>query len=183
MSGELKNQHMDISFKPIARQDFTLLQRWLAEPHVREWWHDDLDAKKIEAKYGPRVDGTEPTHVYIILQNMNPIGLIQWYLWSDYPDHAGQLGADRTAAGLDLAIGEKESLGKGIGSSVIREFVRKIIFTESLATTVITDPEEQNLRSLRAFEKAGFLPMRKTQLRDESFKRLVVSLKKASVQT
>ncbi len=95
----------DFSFRPLNRQDFSILQKWLAEPHVREWWHDDLNAEEIEARYGPRVDGTEPTHVYIIIKDTKPIGIIQWYLWSDYPDHAAQLGADGTAAGIDLAIG------------------------------------------------------------------------------
>lgn len=167
---------VSLDFRALTRSDFPLLQKWFAEPHVKEWWHDDFDADEVEAKYGPRVDGTEPTHVYIILQNTKPIGLIQWYLWADYPDHAGQLGAENTAAGMDLAIGEKEHVGKGIGSVVIHEFIRKIIFNDSAATAVITDPEEQNSRSLRAFKKAGFLPLRTIQLRGESLRRLVVCL-------
>lgn len=170
---------LNISFRPLTRLDFPLLQKWLAEPHVKEWWHDDLSFKDIESKYGPRVDGTEPSHVYIILQNSRSIGLIQWYLWSDYPKHAQQLGAKNTTAGMDLAIGEVDCLGKGIGSVVIRDFVRKIIFTVSAATSVLTDPEEQNLRSLRVFEKAGFTQLRTVQLQGEESKRIVVGLEKS----
>lgn len=168
----------DFKFRPITRADFPFIQKWLAEPHVKEWWHDDLDENGIESKYGPRADGTEPTHVYIILENTNPIGLIQWYLWSDYPAHAAQLGADQRAAGMDLAIGEKGSVGRGIGSAVITEFVRQIIFTASSANAVITDPEQQNSRSLRAFEKAGFTTTGTAQLKGEDFKRSIVCLKR-----
>ena len=166
---------LNISFRPITRADFPLIQKWLAAPHVKEWWHDDLDAEGIEAKYGPRVDGVEPTHVYIILLNENPVGLIQWYLWSDYPAHAVQLGAEITAAGVDLAIGDEEVVGKGLGSQVLKDFVEKIIFEESMATSVVTDPEKQNSRSLRAFEKAGFIALRTVQLQGEKFQRVVVS--------
>ncbi len=166
---------LGISFKPITRREFPLLQKWLAASHVKKWWHEDLNAEGIEAKYGPRVDGQEPTHVYVILQNKKPIGLIQWYLWSDYPAHAAQLGAESTAAGMDLAIGEVDSVGKGLGSAVIKEFVDNIIFTESTATAVIADPEEQNTRSYRAFEKAGFVAQKTMQLQGEDFHRIVVS--------
>jgi hypothetical protein len=38
----------------------------------------------VEAKYGQRVDGAEPTHVFAIEQELRPIGWIQWYLWADY---------------------------------------------------------------------------------------------------
>lgn len=176
----LVSPHFNLSFRPITRQDFFLIQKWLSEPHVKKWWHDDLDENGVESKYGPRVDGIEPTHVYVILREMKPIGLIQWYLWSDYPAHATQLGAENTAAGIDLAIGEKEQIGKGVGSAVISEFVKNIVFANPGIKSVVTDPEEENVRSLKAFEKAGFFARKTTQLRGENFKRRIVALYKDS---
>lgn len=167
------------SFRPIVREDLSLIQKWLAEPHVQEWWHESLTLEEVERKYGPRIDGVEKTYVFLIHHDRRPIGLIQWYLWSDYPDHAAQLGASSTAAGVDLAIGEKQSVGKGLGSILIREFVNKVIFEKSTATAVVTDPEEQNLRSRRAFEKAGFTTLRKAQLRGETQQRLVMGIDRA----
>jgi hypothetical protein len=77
-----------ISFRPLERSDFPRLQKWLSAPHVAAWWNDHIDLGTVEAKYGPRVDGTEPTHVFVIEQEGRPIGWTQWYLWSDYPEHA-----------------------------------------------------------------------------------------------
>jgi hypothetical protein len=110
------------------------------------------------------------------------VGWIQWYLWSDYPDHALQLEAEPLSAGIDLAIGEIGMMGLGLGPIAIREFLRQIVFAGAKVHAVITDPAEANLRSLRAFEKAGFTVTKQVQLSGETFKRLVVRANRASLQ-
>ncbi len=165
-----------VSFRALDRSDFPLLQRWLSEPHIDAWWHEPLDLPHLEQKYGPRIDGSEPTHVFIIAHEDRPIGWIQWYRWSDYPEHAAQLEAEPAAAGIDLSIGEVSSIGKGLGSNAIRQFVLDAIAAEPGISAVVTDPEEQNRRSCRAFEKAGFIPMRTVQLRGENVRRRVMHL-------
>lgn len=167
---------MDISFQPIKRSDFPQLENWLAEPHVKLWWHDELDAAAIEKKYGPRVDGTEPCHVFLIQYKRVPIGLIQYYLWSDYPKHATQLSAVENSAGIDLAIGNPQMVGRGLGSKIIREFLDQVVFKNPLVETVITDPEEKNVQSVRAFTKAGFQVVRSVRLANETNPRSVVLL-------
>lgn len=144
------------------------------------WWHERLDLAGVEAKYGPRVDGAEPTHVFVIEQAARPIGWIQWYLWSDYPKHALQLGAEPSSAGIDLAIGEPAMTGLGLGPVVIREFLRRVIFADPGISAVVTDPQEGNLRSLGAFRKAGFTETITVQLAAENFKRRVVRLARPS---
>jgi RimJ/RimL family protein N-acetyltransferase len=169
-----------ISFRPLSRSDFPLLQEWLSAPHVAAWWHELLDLASVNAKYGPRVDGTEPTHVFIIELGGRPVGWIQWYLWSDYPDHAIQLGAELSSAGIDLAIGELAMTGLGLGPVAIREFLRQIVFADPSVSAVVTDPEEGNLGSLRAFQKAGFTVTGTVQLAGEKFNRRVVRLDRQS---
>ena len=44
-----------ISFRPLERCDFPLIQEWLAAPHVAVWWNEQYDLASVEAKYGPRV--------------------------------------------------------------------------------------------------------------------------------
>jgi aminoglycoside 6'-N-acetyltransferase len=165
-----------ISFRPLNRSDFPQLQRWLAEPHVVAWWHEPLDLRAIETKYGPRIDGIEPTHVFAIEYYQRLVGWIQWYRWSDYQEHAQQLGADSKSAGVGLAIGEKELIGMGLGSSVIRQFLDQIVFVDPTISAIVTDPEEGNLRSLNAFKKVGFAIAKTVKLRDESFQRCVMHL-------
>jgi aminoglycoside 6'-N-acetyltransferase len=165
-----------ISFRALDRSDFPLLQKWLSEPHIDAWWHQSLDLPGLERKYGPRIDGIEPVHVYIIEYEQRPIGWIQWYRWPDYPEHAAQLKVEAGAAGIDLSIGEIASVGKGVGSRAIREFVLGVVSTKPGVTAVVADPEEQNGRSCRAFEKAGFICIRTVQVRDEKVWRRVMHL-------
>ena len=172
-----------ISFRPVGRSDFPLLQQWLSAPHVAVWWNELHDLTSIEAKYGPRVDGAEPTHVFVIEWAAKPIGWIQWYLWSDYPDHALQLGAEPSSAGIDLAIAELAMTGLGLGPVAICAFLRQIVFADLRVSAVITDPEEGNVRSVRAFQKAGFTVTNTVQLAGENSKRRVVRIYRGSCST
>lgn len=165
-----------ISFRKLSRSDFPLLQAWLLAPHVAAWWDDRLDLLGIEAKYGPRVDGTEPIHVFLIEHRRRPIGWIQWYLWSNYPDYALHLGAESGSAGIDLAIGEVAMTGLGLGPIVIREFVLQIVFAIPDIRAVVADPEERNRRSVRAFQKAGFTLASTVRIEGEHFDRQVVRM-------
>jgi len=174
--GTPSSMHASISFRPLERSDFPLLQEWLAAPHVGVWWKERLDLASVEAKYGPRVDGTEPTHVFVVEQEGRPIGWIQWYLWADYPEHARQLGAAPSSAGIDLAIGEVKMTGLGLGPVAIREFTKQFVFVNRAVCAVVADPEESNLRSLRAFKKAGFRVVKIVQHAGEDSKRQVLRL-------
>jgi aminoglycoside 6'-N-acetyltransferase len=165
-----------ISFRALDRSDFPLLERWLAAPHVAAWWHEPLDLRRLEQKYGPRIDGIDKTHVFIVEHKSRPIGWIQWYRWSDYPDHARQVMAEGDAAGIDLAIGEASSIGIGLGPVAIRDFILSVVSVEPGIAAVVTDPEEQNARSCRAFEKAGFRSTKTVQLGGESVRRRVMHL-------
>jgi RimJ/RimL family protein N-acetyltransferase len=165
-----------VSFRALERSDFPLLQRWLSEPHVDAWWHEPLDLAGLEQKYGPRIDRIEPTHVFIIGHETLPIGWIQWYRWSDYPKHAAQLEAEPSAAGIDLSIGEASLVGKGIGSSAIRQFVLNVVSAVPGITAIVADPEGRNGRSCRAFEKAGFLSVKTVELEGENVRRRVMRL-------
>ena len=165
-----------VSFRALERTDFPLLQQWLSAPHVDAWWHEPLDLRGLEQKYGPRIDGIEKVHVFIIEHEDRPIGWIQWYRWSDYPDHAAQLTTEQGAAGIDLAIGEVSSVGIGLGPIAIRRFVFGVVSIEPGIVCVVTDPEEENRRSHRAFEKAGFTQVKTVQLRGENVRRCVMRL-------
>ena len=105
-----------------------------------------------------------------------PIGWIQWYLWADYSEHAKQLGAEPSSAGIDLAIGELTMTGLGLGPSTIRKFLQQFVFRNPTVRAIIVDPEESNLRSLRAFEKAGFRAVQTVQLVGESTARKILRL-------
>jgi aminoglycoside 6'-N-acetyltransferase len=174
--GPSAENYRRISFRPLGRADFPLLQKWLAAPHVAVWWNERFDLASLEAKYGPRIDGSAPIHVYLIQFEGVPIGWIQWYRWRDFPKHAFQLSADHRSAGIDLAIGEIEMTGRGLGPAVIREFGTKYIFANGDLGAIVADPSVRNLNSVSAFKKAGFHIVNSVQLVDEAFERHVLRL-------
>ena len=88
------------------------------------------------------------------------IGLIQTYRVADYPGWEEIVLAGPGAVGLDLLIGEVDAVGRGLGPLVLAEFARTIAFTAPGTTAVVATVEEENRRSWRAFEKAGFRHVR-----------------------
>ena len=174
--GNLSGQQSIISFRVLERSDFPLLQTWLAAPHVAVWWNERFDLASLEAKYGPAIDGSEPIHVHVILRAGVAIGWIQWYRWRDFPEHAIQVGADPATAGIDLAIGEVEMTGRGLGPAVIREFGTNYIFSNGDVAAIVADPSASNKRSVSAFRKAGFNIVDTVRLGGEAFERHVVRL-------
>lgn len=152
---EKENSHK-FSFEPLSRSDFPLLSKWLSEPHVQRWWDESPDQEEVERKYAPRVEGTDPTRVYIASLEQ-PAGMIQVYKLRHESEEAERLGVAETAIGVDLLIGEKSAIVKGNGTKLLRTFCEKVIprdFPE--ASLVVADPSAGNHASIRAFEKAGF---------------------------
>ncbi|MCA1724196.1 MAG: acetyltransferase, partial [Thermomicrobia bacterium] len=126
--------------------------------HVLEWWYGGVAPpyETIVEKYGPRIRGEEPTDPYAILSGDRPIGYIQTYMIRDYPDYATLVEAEADAAGVDLFIGETDFLHKGLGSQILRAFLRAIVFGLGEAVSCLIDPSETNRIAIRAYEKAGF---------------------------
>ena len=180
--GSLTERQSILSFRELGRSDFPLLQKWLAAPHVAVWWNEPFDLASLEAKYGPAIDRNEPIHVYLIEGEGVPIGWIQWYRWRDFPEHATQVGADQMSAGIDLAIGEIEMTGRGLGPVIIREFATHYIFTNGDVCAIVADPSTRNARSVRAFRKAGFDVVDTVQLVDEAFERDIVRLDRGELE-
>jgi RimJ/RimL family protein N-acetyltransferase len=114
--------------------------------------------------------------VFVIEHGGRPIGWIQWYRWCDYEAHARKLGAAPGEAGVDLAIGVPDMIGCGVGPLVLSLFIKHVVFADSSVTAVVSDPEANNVRSRRAFEKAGFRSSAAVVLDGETDPRVVVRL-------
>lgn len=149
----------EVSLRPMQYEDLPLVSRWLDQPHVRRWWvADRSDMATLRIKYGPRIDGTEPTEMFVIAEGSRPVGFIQCYLIDDDPEWVRALsGVVETvdAAGLDYLIGEPDAVGRGLGAQAIRAFV-PMVYTRWPVQTVVVSVQQANLPSWRALEYAGF---------------------------
>ncbi len=149
-----------LRFRPLERDDFTLLSTWLSRPHVEPWWREPFDPASVEERYGPPVDGLEPTEVFVVEQDGAPIGMVQRYRLDDEPEWRRVMevtGTPAAAAGIDYLIGEPSRRGHGVGSTMIKTFVADIVFgLHPQWTQACAAPQAGNLASWRALEKAGF---------------------------
>jgi aminoglycoside 6'-N-acetyltransferase len=150
---------VDPKFRRLGVDDLPMLHAWLNEPGVVEWWEgDDVSWEAVVRDYGPA--STDPTEHWIASIDGVDVGWIQCYAVADEPDESrawGDLGIDRTAAGIDYLVGDPANRRQGIGSAIIRAFVDEVVFGRHPHwTQACAAPFEANVASWRALEKAGF---------------------------
>lgn len=147
-----------IVLRAMTRGDLPILARWLREAHVRRWWGNDGDpgTDAVLARYGPRVDGTTPTRMWVVDVNGHSIGFVQDYRIRDYPDFA-LLTPDPDAIGLDYVIGEPAWVGRGIGARILWAWMLGARRRFPDAPAYFAAPDHANAASLRILDKAGFV--------------------------
>jgi RimJ/RimL family protein N-acetyltransferase len=119
----------NLIFKPMESHDLEMFHEWLKREHVAKNWRGVISANP-----------------YIVYHNEKPLGFIQSYNASNFPD--GVLG-------IDQFIAEKKLLGKGLGSSFIKKFSDELLQKENV-NLIISEPSSLNKPAIRAYRKAGF---------------------------
>jgi aminoglycoside 6'-N-acetyltransferase len=139
---------MEYVFRPMASGDLAMVRRWLETAEVVRWW-----GRPDEQYQLVREDLDHPDmDQFIVAVDEHPFGYIQCYALSTW--NAG-LGAQPAGTrGIDPFIGVSGMIGHGHGSSFIRQFVDGLL--TSGTPRVVTDPDPDNRRAVRAYEKAGF---------------------------
>ena len=146
-----------IEFRPVRHDDLPTLSAWMQETHWQRWWGEpEKELGEIRAM----VEGRDTTRPFLFFVGGKPAGYIQyWHVgdaqhepWlSEYPWLA-DLPAE--AIGIDLSIGSAKDLSKGIGSTVLRQFADELHAKGHC--DIVIDPDPDNHRARRAYEKAGF---------------------------
>jgi RimJ/RimL family protein N-acetyltransferase len=156
---------MHITFRPLTRSDLPLLHEWLTRPHVAEWWGEQGTLAELEEEYGPDLDGQTSTRVYIAMEDGRDIGFIQSYVAIDSADRWWADERDPGVRGIDQFLANVSDLGHGRGTAMIRAFV-EMLYRDPAVTRIQTDPQPDNARAIRCYEKAGFRAMREVDTPD-----------------
>jgi aminoglycoside 6'-N-acetyltransferase len=147
----------EVELRPLRRSDFPLLAQWLAEPLVARWWNDDPAA--VESQYGPSVDGTDPTAVYLGVHAGEPFGLVQVYRLDDEPESLDELSTvcpvPDGALSIDYLIGVPDARGRGLGTALIAAAVARGFADHADAQDVLVPVARGNEASWRALRRAG----------------------------
>jgi aminoglycoside 6'-N-acetyltransferase len=137
------------AFRPMTTADLASVRRWLARPHVVEWWGDPDEQFALVSG-----DVDHPAMDQFIVEiGTCPFAYVQCYDPTAWPNHGfGDLPIG--ARGIDQFIGETDMIDRGHGSALIRAFVDDLLAAGT--PRVVTDPDPANTRAIRAYEKAGF---------------------------
>ncbi|MCK8484896.1 acetyltransferase [Aliiroseovarius sp. S2029] len=134
------------SFRAVNVSDLNLLNKWLREPHVAEWW---------DASTPYTTDTLDRSYVTMRMVEADrlPFALIQDYdVHAQEGHHFGQL--PNGARGMDQFIGEPAILGRGHGSAFIKKRMTELF---AIGVPVLAvDPHPDNARAIAVYQKIGF---------------------------
>jgi aminoglycoside 6'-N-acetyltransferase len=147
--------------------DYALIVRWRAMPHVHEWWDPDdpaPDMDEVLRHYRPTTDPQHPTIGCLIELAGRPIGYLQvypWAAWTHDPPAEGEMAVplDDDPWGLDLYIGEPEMTDHGLGTRAVALACSHLHAARGVRTVMLTT-EVGNLRAQAAYQRAGFRKVR-----------------------
>lgn len=138
----------------VPSRDLPLLVSWLHEPHVSRWWGDPDRA--LEEVSRPPAAGGEA----LIVAKGAPVGYVRWQVPTRQElEAAGLDEVPDDVVDIDITIGQAELLGRGIGSRAL-SLLRDRLFRDGV-TTVMLATSVDNVRAVRACEKAGFVRRRR----------------------
>lgn len=159
-----RNKMKSFVFNPLKKLDLILLHRWFQEPTINRWYARgrDWSLEAITEKYEPRILGNEDIPSFIIYKDKEPIGFIQYYQFENgLPE--GIEGSHNLLfkqykqsdlVGIDLFIAEENMRGKGFGVEIIHQFIEDYL---NKFSSVVVDPEVNNIGAVRCYEKSGFM--------------------------
>jgi aminoglycoside 6'-N-acetyltransferase len=142
----------------MSRADLPLVAHWLQAPEVVRWWGDPDEQYALVSGDLDHPDMDQ----FMVALDGQPFAYIQCYRLSTWNQGFGLQPLQ--ARGIDQFIGEPALVGCGHGSKFIRHFVDGLLGKGT--PRVVTDPDPDNVRAIRAYENAGFLRDRLVQSPD-----------------
>lgn len=152
------------TFKPAVESQRELIHHWLQQDYISEWIHGQglqntltglekffqyqakgkgLDRQAEITQHWIGYDGNKP-FVYLLTSNVFKNAADAYAKYSEL---------DGLAITLDIFIGDTEYVGKGLASTVIKEF---LLSQFSDISEVFIDPEQSNARAAHVYQNVGF---------------------------
>ena len=152
--------------RPATDDDLDLLVGWLADPEVYRWWEGrPLSREEVADMYtGRKKPEVEP---FVVEADGVPVGYLQCWQGTE------------TSGGIDMFL-VPEARGRGFGHDAARA-VSRFLLDRRGWTEVTVDPMVDNIRAIRAFERAGFSSQRE-ELDDETGKGILRMVVRREVQ-
>jgi aminoglycoside 6'-N-acetyltransferase len=138
----------DYVFHPMSAADLSLIRCWLETPEVMRWWGQPDEQFALVSGDLDHPDMDQ----FIVALDEHPFGYIQCYPLSTWNQGFGS--HPPATRGIDQFIGVSDMIGRGHGSGFIRQFVESLLACG--IPRMVTDPDPDNRRAVRAYAKADF---------------------------
>lgn len=174
----------NLNFRKLELHDLSLLHRWLNTDFVMQWFEKQgISYSEVVEKYTPRILGQKPVNGYVIQYGATPIGYIQSYRIVDFPEYNQAVRADTNTVGLDLFIGHRDYIHRGMGKYILTSFLRQFVFADHNISTCILGPEPGNYIAIRSYQRVGFRYLKTVHLPDENEPEYLMALTRTEFES
>jgi RimJ/RimL family protein N-acetyltransferase len=103
-------------------------------------------------------------------------------LFKNYPEYNELVQTGDSASGIDLLIGEKEYIHKGLGSIIIKKFLKDIIFQKNNIKSCVIGLEPKNIIAIKAYKKVGFKYVKTIKIPNENEPEYIMEILKDEIE-
>ena len=154
--GKFIIENKGLRVRTLIDKDKIQLAKWLSDPEVLQYYEGRDNPFNVEKVAQEFFDDDDDVSRFLVELNEVPIGYVQCYVvgaedrkFYGYPD------STEVIYGMDQFIGEVAYWNRGIGSQLVRS-VLKYLIRKKDADRIVMDPQIQNKRAIRCYEKCGF---------------------------
>lgn len=148
--------HGEFRLEPVRLpRDLERVSTWMNDPEVAAFWELAGPASVTEAHLLPQLTGDGRSVPCLGLLDGVPMSYWEIYradldvLTPHYPARAHDTG-------VHLLLGGAGDRGRGLGSVLLRAVAELVLAHRPACERVLAEPDVRNLRSVAAFERAGF---------------------------
>lgn len=142
------------SLTRVSEEHHDVLVSWMNDPEVAEFWQLDGPPART-TDYLAHLRTLDHTRAYIGILDDEPMSYWELY-WADLDPLAKHYDAQSFDGGIHLLLGPAETRGRGLGATLLGN-VAQLLLELQQAGRVVAEPDVRNVRSIAAFERAGFV--------------------------
>lgn len=134
--------------------DLAVLHTWMHDPEVARFWAMAVPRPQLAAYLRAQIDASHTTP-YLGCLDGTPISYWEVYR-ADLDPLRHHYPARPRDIGVHLLLGPAERRGRGLGARLLRAVTDWQLATQPYTERVVAEPDVRNVRSVRAFARAGF---------------------------
>jgi aminoglycoside 6'-N-acetyltransferase len=154
----LKNGRLRV--RKLLDEDSHLLLEWLSNPVLLQFYEGrDRDIGPLEIRNMYLTKQGNPLTGCVVEWDGRPIGFTQFYRLDDGEKTRYRYPITERIYGMDQFIGDPTCWDKGIGTFLVKSMAAYLCRSMK-ADRVVMDPQADNARAIRCYEKSGFRKIR-----------------------